>query len=161
MTTTPPPRRIVSALVAGVAGAAYYSTPDFIASRTARGWTKASITVLHLASSVPDFVELRNELREKKALERKTVQQDEAGDSAAATDERLTISPRVKVAIGGVAVAALLMTAVPLVLAEKWVYRRGEARAAAGKPFAHTRPALVYGALTTAVALASSRQDDA
>lgn len=158
MTSTLTSRRLVSALVAGAASTAYYATPDFVASRTARGWIKTGISVIVLASAVPDFLELRDELRSKKSQEHASVPQ--GTDDAPSQDESTSISTRGKVALGGVAVAALAASVVPLVLAEKWVYRRGEARAAAGKAFAHTRPALVFGALTTAVALVPSRQDD-
>lgn len=156
MTTTPTSRRVLSAVAAGVAGAAYYATPDFIAARSARAWTKTGIGTLLLAASVPDFLELRDELRATKALEQATVQQEAADDDTPAQDEPSTISTRGKVAVGGAVVAVLAVSAVPLVLLEKWIYRRGEARAAAGRSYAHTRPALVYGALTAAAALLTS-----
>jgi hypothetical protein len=33
-------------------------------------------------------------------------------------------------------------------IAERWAFRRGQARAAAGKRLPHTGPALLYGALS-------------
>jgi hypothetical protein len=45
-------------------------------------------------------------------------------------------------------VSAVLAGSVSCVVAgERWAYRRGEARAAAGKRLPHTGPALLYGAL--------------
>jgi hypothetical protein len=45
-------------------------------------------------------------------------------------------------------VTAVLACSVGLLLtAERWIFRRGQARAAAGKRLPHTGPALLYGVL--------------
>jgi hypothetical protein len=41
------------------------------------------------------------------------------------------------------------------VAAERWVFRRGEARAAAGRRFAHSGPALLYGAVAAGLVIAA------
>lgn len=56
------------------------------------------------------------------------------------------------VLVVGVGVGAVAGT----VAAERWLFRRGEARAAAGVRFAHTRAAVVLGALTVALSLIPS-----
>ncbi|MFS0702055.1 hypothetical protein AB6N24_18960 [Cellulomonas sp. 179-A 4D5 NHS] len=60
------------------------------------------------------------------------------------------------VLVAGVGVGSLAGT----VAAERWLFQRGEARAAAGVRFAHTRAAVVLGALTVALSLIPSPADD-
>ena len=38
-----------------------------------------------------------------------------------------------------------------LLTAERWIFRRGQARAASGKRLPHTGPAVAYGALSSAL----------
>ncbi|MFP3713525.1 hypothetical protein [Puerhibacterium sp. TATVAM-FAB25] len=187
--------RALSATVAGVATTAYYATPDFIASRTARGWTKAGLSAVILASSVPDFLAARAAARaeaEARAAAWATEDAledgledgtDEVTDGAGAADaadradagledvpdntlaptaedvlERMAeqadeLPGRAKAALAGLGAGVVLGSAALTVALERWVYRKGEARAAAGKRWPHSGPAVLYGALAAAVAL--------
>src|SRR5688572_33393929 len=55
MVAEPKPSRTIAAVVTGAGTAVYYATPDFISSRTARGWAKAGLTALAVAASVPEL----------------------------------------------------------------------------------------------------------
>jgi hypothetical protein len=170
--------RALAAAVAGAATTAYYATPDFIGSRTARGWAKAGLTAVILASSVPDFraarAAARAEAEARAAALAAEDAADEIGDEAAepaddVPDNTLATTAedaldrmaeqadelpgRAKVAIAGLGAGVVLGSAALTVALEKWVYRKGEARAAAGKRWPHTGPAVLYGALAVAVAL--------
>jgi hypothetical protein len=139
MIERPAPSRAVAALINGLATATYYATPDFIPSRTARGWVKAGLTAVSVAASVPD-------LRATWAAARG---HREVDDGASPTEVFRSLS------VGGKAVAlgsgaALLAGAVGGVLkVERRAFRHGEARAASGKRWPHTGPALLYGALAS------------
>lgn len=170
MTTPSATSRILSALVSGIGTAAYYATPDVISSRTARAWAKTGIGVMITAASIPELLAMREDLAEKKAAGQP--ERDAAADAASAgtdsssaesADESIQgfadLSTRAKVAMGGAFGAVLAVSCIPVVLAEKWAFRHGEARAAAGKPLAHTRPALVYGLLAAALTLVPMDRD--
>ena len=76
---------------------------------------------------------------------------DNAGDGPGPSVDARTV---VRGAVVVVAFAAALAGSVAVTVAfERWVFRRGEAHAAAGVRLAHTRTALVLGALTAAGAL--------
>lgn len=179
--------RALSATVAGVATTAYYATPDLIGSRTARGWAKAGLSVVIVASSVPDFLAARAAARaEAEARAAAWAAEDAAGEAfadalgdeaLAGTDgdgddlpdntlattvedalERMAeqadeLPGRAKAALAGLGAGVVLGSAALTVVLEKWVYRKGEARAAAGKRWPHAGPAVLYGALAAAVAL--------
>ncbi|HWU06367.1 MAG TPA: hypothetical protein VN520_08290 [Streptomyces sp.] len=137
MTTTQMSPRAGPALVTGAATALYYATPDFIASRTARGWAKAGLMAINLAAALPDLRAARAAVREQLA------QAAEAGSG----QWWQSIGPRQKVAASG-SVAAVVVGAVGLgLVAERWVFSRGQARAATGVRLPHTRAALGYGLL--------------
>jgi hypothetical protein len=42
-------------VVTGAGTAVYYATPDVTSARTARGWTKAGLTVRSVAATVPEL----------------------------------------------------------------------------------------------------------
>lgn len=137
MIAQPTPVRARAALVTGTATATYYATPDLIASRTARGWAKAGLTAVAVAASVP-------ELRETWALARDRQELD-GGTLPSAVFSSLPAGSKA-VAVGFVA-AVLTGSVASVVAAERWIFRRGQARAASGKRLPHTGPALLYGAL--------------
>jgi hypothetical protein len=147
MSPRPTSSRAVPSLITGAATAAYYASPDFISSRTVRGWVKAGLVAVSVAASVP---ELRASGRSD----------GEAGQGAGALAQALRSMPaRGKAAAAGVVAVALAGTAAGAVAGERWMFRRGQRRAAAGKRFAHTGPALLYGALTAAAGLIPSPEE--
>ncbi|SOD97647.1 hypothetical protein [Blastococcus haudaquaticus] len=138
MNVPPKPSRTVAALVAGTATTAYYATPDLVTSRRARGWVKAGLVAISSAAAVP-------EVRAAWAGSRE--QQDPDGVTLG------SLPLRSKVVVFGVVGAALACAVSGARIAERWAFRHGEARAAAGKRLPHTGPALVYGAVATGLAL--------
>ncbi|MCZ2860652.1 hypothetical protein [Blastococcus sp. VKM Ac-2987] len=137
MPTGPTPPRTFPALVTGVATTLHYALPDLVPSRTARGWTKAGITAVALAAAFPD-------LRATWATTREQLQVD--GEPVFST--AFSSLPVVRQAVVlGIGAAVLAGSAGGVLAGERWAFRRGEARAAAGKRLPHTGPALVYGAL--------------
>lgn len=180
MTTTRTASRILTALASGLATTAWYATPDVIASRTARGWAKAGLAAGALAVELP---QLRAERASRRAAAVDVPGSSEGplradGPSAANAQPRAAVasgaggaagaggtagvggtepappgtSRRRAVALGVLVVAGAASVA-GTVAAERWIFRRGEARAAAGVRFAHTRTAAVLGALTVVLAL--------
>ncbi|MGY2065993.1 hypothetical protein [Blastococcus sp. SYSU DS0619] len=141
MPTGPTQSPTFQALITGVATAVHYALPDLISSRTARGWTKAGISAVALAAAVP-------ELRATWATTREELQA--AGEPPLSTAFGALPAGKRAVVIGvGAAVVAGSIAGV--VGAERKAFRRGQARAAAGKRLPHTGPALLYGALAGAV----------
>ncbi|MBB2921121.1 hypothetical protein [Cellulomonas cellasea] len=178
MTTTRTASRVLTALASGLATTAYYATPDVISSRTARGWVKAGLAAASFAVEVPQLLAERAARRAAAAADAAvstdgSVSADglpgrsgRAGadgpgaDGAAGADPSPSgASRRRLVALGVVAVAGAA-SVVGTVAAERWLFRRGEARAAAGVRFAHTRAAAVLGALTVALSLIPTPADD-
>ncbi len=137
MVTTPTTSRAVAAVVSGVGTAVYYATPDFVSSRRARGWVKAGLTALTAAAAVP-------ELRATLATARERPEVD--GEPRLAEVFRSLPARSKAVAVGSMA-AVLAGSIGSLLVAERWAFRHGRARAAAGKRLPHTGPALLYGAL--------------
>ncbi|GIG30461.1 hypothetical protein [Cellulomonas marina] len=149
MTAAPTPARIAIALLTGVATTAYYATPDLIRSRTARGWTKAGIAALLTASSIPEF-------RRGRAAARERWEREESRTPA----QLLAEVPASRKAAGAGAAALLLGGSVALTVAgERWMYRRGERRAAVGVAWAHTRGGVLAGLLAGALALIPADTD--
>lgn len=139
--------RALTAVVTGTATTLYYATPDLIASRRTRGWAKAGLLAVMAAASVPEF--------------RATRDTDGDGEDAQGTDspqmpEWASAHTLGKVAVVGVGVAFIASSIASTVAMERWIYRHGQRRAAAGRHLPHTRPALVYGTLAAAVSLAPS-----
>lgn len=151
MTTAPTRSRVPAALLTGAATVLYYATPDVVRSRTARGWLKAGLTAVTFAASVP-------ELRAMRAAARTGDDEDVA---TTALEDLTTMPTRRKVAGVGVAAAFVGSSVGGLVATERWIFHRGEARAAAGQRLPHTRVALLLGALSTAIALVPSPDDSA
>lgn len=135
MTTTR--ERAVTAAVTGAATTVYYALPDVVRSRTARGWARAACLGAIAATCVPDVREGWDELR--------ATWREPGTDGTMTPGAKATVAVAAAATIAGVAAAA--------VAGERWIFRRGEARAAAGVRFAHTRTALVLGVLSAAVAL--------
>ncbi|MBF0688044.1 MAG: hypothetical protein IR158_09805 [Cellulomonas sp.] len=172
--TTNPRSRALNAALTGLTTAAYYAVPDVTPSRAARGWLKAACLVAGAALTAAE-PESRDGLRKLRSTWREGVAKDDAlgtddaavtdgaaatddapgtravDGSAAVTDEHASASRKTAVAVVGV---ALLAASTALTVAgEKWLFRRGEARAAAGVRFAHTRTGLALGALSVALSL--------
>jgi hypothetical protein len=127
----------------------YYASPDHISSRTARGWAKAGLTAVSAAASVPDLRAAWATARERQEL-----------DGEALTSKTSSSLPAgIKAVVLG-SVAALLACSIGGVLtAERWIFRRGQARAASGKRLPHTGPALLYGALASGLRLLPTPSD--
>lgn len=135
MAPRPTPSRATAALVTGLGTALYYATPDVLPSRTARGWAKAGLTAVAVAASAPEVrAEWANARHELVA----------AGDPAEAFAALPAASKAVVLGAGAAVLAGALGG---LLAVERSVFRRGQARAAAGKRLAHTGPALLYGVL--------------
>lgn len=128
-------------MATAVGTAVYYATPDFISSRTARGWTKAGLTALAAAASVPELRATWATAREQQQL-----------DGGAPFSEVVRSLPATSKAVGVGLVAAVLAASLSgIVLAERRAFRHGQARGASGKRLPHTAPALLYGALSGAL----------
>ncbi|WP_250445663.1 hypothetical protein [Actinotalea sp. C106] len=169
MTTTPQPARILTAVTAGVATTAFYATPDVFASRAARVWAKAGIGAVLLASSAPDLQTARETWREERARAAEAAEEQDGpvGELGDLPDNHLEdpvvpvnptevwegMNTRGKAVVAGITVGAVASSVALMVLGERWVFRRGEARAAAGKALPHTGPAIAYGVLAAGVAL--------
>jgi hypothetical protein len=124
-------------VVTGVGTAVYYATPDLISSRTARGWAKAGLTALAVAASVP-------ELRATWATARS---RQELDGEALPSEVFRALPASSKAAALGFGAAVLAGSVGLVVIAERWAFRHGQARAAAGRRLPHTGPALLYGAV--------------
>lgn len=133
--------RVLPALVSGLATAAYYATPDVIDSRAVRGWVKAGLTAVVLGTAVP---ESRAALQDMRQARRDVADAVADADPLPARGKVVAVLAGV-VAVGG-AVAGVVAT-------ERWVFRRGQAREAAGKSWPHTRAGLVIGAVAAGMAL--------
>ncbi|MFS0704698.1 hypothetical protein AB6N23_09275 [Cellulomonas sp. 179-A 9B4 NHS] len=181
MTTNRPPRsRVLAALVTGAATTAYYASPDLIRSRTARGWVKGALAAAGVAAGIPDMRAMIAAQQEKRAAGDAptgalrldgTDLPDATGLDATdvvyrAVDENRTSddgapAPRDlrPALVGGLVVGSLALSTVGTVAFERWVFRRGERLLAEGRPLAHTRAALVLGALMTALTLIPQEDD--
>ncbi|MGY2002628.1 hypothetical protein [Blastococcus sp. SYSU DS1024] len=133
--------RAVAPLVSAAATTLYYATPDFIPSRTTRGWAKAGLTAVAVAASVPDA-----------RAAWVPAPGGHGAEGAVAPAQALGSLPAgSKAVILGSVAAALAAGVGGLLTAERWIFRRGQARAAAGKRLPHTGPAVVYGVLASAL----------
>jgi hypothetical protein len=137
-------------VVTGLGTAAYYATPDVISSRTARGWVKAGLTAVVVAASVPEL----------RATWAATARERQDLDGEPRPSEVFSSLPARSKAVALGLVAAVLAGSIGGVLmAERRAFRRGQARAAAGKRLPHTGPALLYGALAGALWLLPTPSD--
>ncbi|GAB3345137.1 hypothetical protein [Modestobacter lapidis] len=149
MSTTPPPFRAVAAVVTGVGTTGYYATPDFMSSRTARGWAKAGLTAVTFAASVP-------ELRAAWATAREGQEPD---DGAAPSAVFRSLPARGKAAVLALVAVVSAGSIGSLLVAERAAFRHGQARAASGKRLPHTGPALLYGAVASGLWLLPTPSD--
>ncbi|TYP88963.1 hypothetical protein [Blastococcus xanthinilyticus] len=153
MTTRPTLPPAVAATVSGAATALYYALPDVVPSRLARGWVKAAVVTVSLAASLPGARAAWNQRPEGQEA-------DQDGEGTPGLTTAFRAMPA-----GKKAVALALPTAViaggvgGMLAAERKIYRRGEARAAAGKRLAHTGPALLYGLLAGVLRLVQGPLD--
>jgi hypothetical protein len=127
----------------------YYATPDFLSSRTARGWAKAGLTVFALAAAVPELRATWATARERKVP-----------DGEPSPSEIFKSLPaRSKVVVLGCVAAVLAGSIGWILVAERLAFRYGESRAASGKRLPHTGPAMVYGALASGLWLLPTPSD--
>jgi hypothetical protein len=127
----------------------YYATPDLISSRTARGWAKGGLTAVSVAASVPDLRAAWATARERQELDGEDLHSKSLSSLPAGSKA---------VVVGSVA-AVLACSVGGVVTAERWVFRRGQARAASGKRLPHAGPALLYGALASGLWLLPTPSD--
>lgn len=181
-TTTPrptspryPASRVVSAVVGGAATIGWYASADVVRSRTARGWVKAGCLALGVAAGLPELRRERAAAAELSARARRAARVDDLPDGldapdANSTDEDVEVGPAVREALrelpAGKRVALVAVTAgvvagttVATVATERWLFRRGEVRRAAGDRWAHTRTGLVLGLASTALGMIPSSDD--
>lgn len=169
-TATPevPATRVLTAVVAGVATTAYYASPDLIRSRARRGWAKAGLAAVITATSVPEMLRSRAQQQAAQAHAAREAAAARAADGVHVTDGTdaddvtepvdwrqlwSTMPTRGRVSVGAAAAGFLGVSAAVVVGAERWVFRRGERRRAEGVRWAHTRPAVVWGVVSTVFAL--------
>ncbi|GIG41186.1 hypothetical protein [Cellulomonas phragmiteti] len=156
--TTIPSSRVLRALLTGLTTTAYYAVPDVARTRASRGWLKAACVAAALAVSAPDVREGWHDMRRswRDAVDGTTGDgevdgTDPDGVSLDGATPDATPSPTgPAIAVGLVVVVASIAGTVA---AERWLFRRGQAAAAAGVRCAHTRTALALGALTAAADL--------
>lgn len=146
--------RVRNAVVAGVGTAAWYATPDVIRSRRARGWAKVACLGVVVAAGVPDARRAWQESREQPSV---VPDRPRPAEEPVSLQDLPTGARAVAV---GVAVAGVAATLAVSTVTERWLFRRGEARRAAGDAWAHTRAGLVLGALATVVGLLPDPEAD-
>jgi hypothetical protein len=139
--------RPLAAALTGAATTAYYATPDVLRTRQARAVAKvALLAVSTTALAVPE-VRLARAAAEERAA---------TGEAAPTPDWRAALGalpPARRAALAAVPAVLLAGSVAATVAAERWIFRKGEARAAAGRRLPHTGPALLHGALAAALAL--------
>lgn len=113
-----------------IAGAAllHYSLPDVVPCRTGRALLKTAINVGAVATAIHADPGLKNGLAE---IQDNYEGADDNSQVAIVTSLGLVVALSVGLAIG----------------AEKWIYRRAEKKRQSGTKAAHTKQALVLGAL--------------
>jgi hypothetical protein len=150
--TTPSVPQVLAAAATAVATTAYYATPDVIRSRAARGWVKTGLGIALTASSLPEFRRVQEEARARREVQPEEEQVD--------VRQALADMPAARrAALGAVGAGLMAGSVASMVVAERWIFRRGEARRAAGKPYAHTRGAVVLGVLAGAMMLVPDRAE--
>ena len=119
---------------------AYYALPDLVRSKPLRFIGKSALLAVSSAQ---------------------VLKTDSADLSAAASELKtyLTDADSVRTATG-VAAAAASAALAAITLGEKAIYRRAERKRAAGSPRAHTKQALVLGALTGVLLYAIESSDN-
>lgn len=158
MPTTPPASRVLVAAVTGAATTAYYATPDLIRSRTARGWAKAGCAAVVAAAAVPDLRKARADasarrVRREQEARRATSTAEPPEEPVGLRDALDGMSPRARVVVGATAAALVAGSVAMTVAGERWIFRRGEVRRAAGRSWPHTRAAVVWGLVSAGMLL--------
>lgn len=129
---------LTQAAVMGVATFAWYSSPDWVASRNGRAAVKVGLVALGGAGWV--------------AARSATPDQDHSETAAALAEVREALRTDPAATLGmGVVIAGL--TVALAAAGEKAIFAFGERRRARGVRGAHTVPALVWGALGAASVL--------
>jgi hypothetical protein len=138
----------LAAALTGVATTAYYATPDVLRTRRARAVAKVALSAVSvLALAVPEVRLAGATAAEERAA---------TGEAAQAPDWRAALGalpPARRAALAAVPAVLLAGSVAAAVATERWIFRKGEARAAAGRRLPHTGPALLHGALAAALAL--------
>jgi hypothetical protein len=127
----------------------YNATPDFISSRTARGWAKAGLTAVAVAASVPELRATWATARERQGLD----------GEAPPSEVFRSLPARSKAVVFGSGAAVLAGSIGGVLVAERWGFRHGQAGSASGKRLPHTGPALLYGALASGLWLLPAPSD--
>lgn len=148
--------RLRPALMVGAMTIAYYASPDAVSSRPLRGAVKAVLAGGITAVSIDDWRRDRAAARAAAESGSDAVESelDVTGDEELTTAELIRRMPAGKgAALAGVAGGAMAASILVTVAAERWIFRRGQARAAAGTPLAHTLPALLWGGIAAGAML--------
>lgn len=142
------PKRATGIALGTGATVAWYALPDFVRSRPMRGLIKAGLLGAigwSIVSLLPDGAELPPYDDEADCSKESPV----AGED---TLEGVTeAEPRELAILAGVALGSAALT----VAVERWLFRRGERRRAAGIRFAHTRQGLALGVLEAGATVAT------
>lgn len=157
--------RPASAALTAAATTAYYACPDVVRTRRGRAWTKtAAMGVLSL-TSVAEWQEMRR--ADAAAGPTAETAAEPAGPQDVAEpapahrgEEGAGLGVRQKVVLGAAAAGLLAAGVAGVVLAERWVFARGERRRAEGHRFSHSRQALVLGALAGVMTLVPPPETD-
>lgn len=151
--------RLASAVSNGILTFIFYATPDFIRRRSARIAAKTAVVAAVTGVVVHDGLTREDANMPELDTDLDTMESenfagtDTDGIAGTDTDDRETLklpeSKRARAAflLGG---SVLLAGMIALdVAAERWIFRRGERRRAAGKRLPHTRQALWLAALVS------------
>lgn len=151
--------QLASAVSSGILTFLFYATPDFIRRRSARVAAKTAIAAAIAGINVHDGLTREDADMPQLDTDLDTMKSenfagtDTDGIAGTDTDDRETLklpeSKRARAAflLGG---SALLVGMIAIdVASERWIFRRGERRRAAGKRLPHTRQALWLAALVS------------
>ncbi|WP_135849894.1 hypothetical protein [Serinibacter arcticus] len=156
--------RIRPALLTGAMTVAYYASPDVVRHRTLRGVVKTALVGGITAVSIDDWKRDRAAAAQADGADAAAGaaadDETEADEEQVPTAELLRRLPARKGAtLAAVAGGAMAASIVVTVAAERWIHRRGQARAAAGSRLPHTLPALLWGGIAAALTLIPTPED--
>jgi len=151
-TPSPLAARVRPALMVGAMTIAYYASPDVVDSRPLRGVVKTALMGGITAVSMDDWRKDRAAARAAASSTDDALEPDVVGEEdELPTAELVRRMPAGKgAALSAVAGGAMAASVLVTIGAERWIFRRGQARAAAGSPLAHTLPALLWGGIAAA-----------
>lgn len=177
-------KRAILSTSQGVLTAVYYSTPDFIPSKLARGVVKTAITLGVTGLAVLEYRDekqaavQRGDLLAQPAAQAPgeliggpSDQNDEphpaegrrdgggTGSQEGFSDFWLSLTPARRAGLSGLGIAGAIATAAGIAAAERGIYRFSERRAERGVVAAHTKTGLVISGLTTLLALIPPPKD--